>query len=198
MEPAEVEYKRSSGIGIIHIVIAAMWGAIGMVLDYLATLFTIGYGMVVLYPGAAAMAVGGIWHGPWAALGFYIGTVTGGILGGGVIPVQLIGPGLIAVIETLIPFVAFKLLKADASLRNWKGWAVFIAFGAVIPMVVTATWYIMVSMGFGLITWEIAQVIWIWWVISETITILIFAPPILLVGTKAAMKSRGYVKGWIT
>ncbi|HJX23804.1 MAG TPA: hypothetical protein VJ574_05300 [Candidatus Bathyarchaeia archaeon] len=194
----EVEYTKSRGIGIIHIAIAAMWGAIGMVLDYLATFITIGYGITTFYPGAAAMAIGGMWHGPWAALGFYFGNITGGILGGGVIPVQLLGTGPSAAAEALIPFLAFRFFKANPGLKNWKDWGVFIAFAAVIPMVATATWYVLVNLLFGIITMAMVPPIWLSWMISSTVTILVLSPPILIVGTPAAMKNRGYVRGWLT
>jgi len=97
-------------------------------------------GVITFYFAVAFMIAFTLWFGVWGAIAAYIGCVIGaGIPAGLPISVNLYW-SLADLWQVLIPLVAFGLLKADATLKTKRGFAVFLIFGWLLNNLAGAIW----------------------------------------------------------
>lgn len=191
------EVTRPRGIRVIHLVIIAVVAAINTIASAAATVVQPFPGKAFIYLPVAIMPVFGIWFGPWA----FIGGVLSGILYGpfwGLPPHFAFISGLSDAYLALIPWLAFKALKADPDLKTIKDYAAYF----IIVVAITATseqlvYNAMCAYIFGFITPDLL----IAFTIAAIPGALIGTFPLslmLLKGLSGYVKRTPlYVKGWI-
>ncbi len=169
---------------------------IGTALAYLSErLLSVGYGVTVLWLGAAVVANGGIWFGAWGiAAGVMFPFLAGQLQE---LPIE---DGLSAVlpnlIEGLMPALAFRWLAADPALSDQRSQAAYAVWAALLPSVtggVLAAWFWVVL---GKADPDTFRLLALDWSLSNTAVVLIFGFPAAYLLTPI-LRERGWlVQGW--
>jgi hypothetical protein len=187
------------GVQPIHIVLLALCSAIATVLAIISVQLV----PVVTIPGVSGLflAAGfyvpfGLWWGIWGAVA---GGISGFLLIATGTPVPLavfffIGDFL----ESLVPLIAFRVLKLDVGLRNAKsviGYIVFGVIGGALASALIGPTGIIVTAGLSMDAWLPT---FIPWLIGDMIVILVIGIVLLRVLTPVIERMPGYVRHYLS
>jgi len=182
-------FRRGLGIVICLTVI-------GTVLAYLSErLLSVGYGVTVLWLGAAVIANGAIWFGGWGVAAGMIFPFLAGQLQG-----LALEDGLSAVLPNLIegamPALAFRWLAADPALSDRRSQIAYAVWAALLPSLTggpLAAWFWVVL---GKADPDTFRLLAFDWSLSNTAVVLIFGFPAAFM-LSPALRERGWlVQGW--
>ncbi|HWQ66655.1 MAG TPA: hypothetical protein VN372_07275 [Methanospirillum sp.] len=153
-------------------------------------------GVNAFFIAAVVMILSALWFGGWGVLAMYTGLVLSGYFLEGY-QIGFILPFILADLwQAAIPLVAFRELSADPGLRSRRDIAIFLLFGVIGGPLAGAVWGVhwLASGGYipaGMYHQAIGT-----WFFSNAIPILLFATPILWLGTEYVRRSELYIAGW--
>lgn len=189
----EGEKRRAS---ITHIVITALLIGIGAVVGAFGSFsFPLGFGVNFFWPAIAVQNVGGIWFGGWGVLaGALFPLISNGITGTPIYVSLAYIPG--NAFQAFIPALAFRLLKADPSLKSTRDYIVLV-LSIAIGSAIGAIWGPMVVLrSFGLLTASSLPLFIFGWFAGNTIPGIIFGIILLKALSSVVVRSSSFVKGW--
>ncbi len=194
------ELYAPKGVSPLHIVLTAvMAGVLAITILFAAITTTVVPGVAALYPATALEVVFGIWFGVWGAVAAYIGLLIAGSYAGW-FPLPL---GIILSLSdfaaALIPAAAFRLFRADPSLKNWRDWIIYVAFGIILSSVIPSLYYNSINLAIGWLPgMEAFWLAVISWNIGNYIVTTVIGIPLLKVVTPYIKRSGLYVQKWLS
>jgi integral membrane sensor domain MASE1 len=145
--------------------------------------FNIAPGASSFYIVVAFMVVFTLWFGIWGAVAAYTGCFIGAGILSGIPPDVSLYWSLADLWQVLIPLLAFRVLKADPSLRSVRDVGILLVSGVFLNNLAGALWGSMSLAVGGEIPWsEINTVFYEWW-LGNCIVCLLLVPPILYLVT---------------
>jgi len=159
-------------------------------------LLSVGYGVTVLWLGAAVIANGGIWFGAWGVVAGMLFPVLAGQIQGLDLEDSLLTL-LPNFIEGLVPAAVFRGLRADPALSDRRSQIIYALWAAVLPSAVGGT----LAASFWLLLekadWPAFRLLALDWSLSNMAVVLIFGFPAAFVLTPL-LRERGWlVEGWL-
>ena len=190
----EKEVTRPS-VGVMQLVIVAIVAAIVTVTAILSSFVTFVPGISFFYIPLGLEVAFGAWFGIWGVIGSWIGAFLYNPFYG--IPI-LYGAvtGISDSIGAWMGLIAFKLLRADPSLRKPKDWIICIVICLVIANPLEALVYglALVPLGWYTVEYAIGE----GWIIMTMMDWIPFATqfPVLLILSPFIKKTPLYIDGW--
>jgi len=193
----EKELRIERKPGTIHVVVTAVMSGLIAVIGYLTHNF-LPHMVITVWPTTGLFAVAGIWFGAWGVLAAYIGNTISAMSALGLVVSAT--QSLSTIFQALIPAWAFRFFKADPRLTTSRDLTIFLVFGVIVPgfvstLIAPPIWFI-----FGLVP-NIEAMIYVMmpgWFLSNVLITPIIAWPLMKATSRAVMKSRAYVKRWLS
>ena len=158
--------------------------------------FNIAPGASSFYIVVAFMVVFTLWFGMWGAVAAYTGCFVGAGILSGIPPDVSLYWSLADLWQVLIPLLAFRVLKADPSLRSVRDVGILLVSGVFLNNLAGAIWGSMSLAVGGEIPWsEINTVFYEWW-LGNCIVCLLLVPPILYLVTPVIRDHNLFVRDY--
>jgi len=158
--------------------------------------FNIAPGASSFYIVVAFMVVFTLWFGMWGAVAAYTGCFIGAGILSGIPPDVSLYWSLADFWQVLIPLLAFRVLKADPSLRSVRDVGILLVSGVFLNNLAGALWGSMSLAVGGEIPWsEINTVFYEWW-FGNCIVCLLLVPPILYLVTPVIRDHNLFVRDY--
>jgi hypothetical protein len=181
--------KEHIALFAVLVVVNALLAAFGEITTGVAP------GISSFYIAVAFMIAFALWFGGWGVLAAYLGCVIGaGVTGGVPAGVNLVW-SLADVWQVLIPFVAFRVFRADIALPTWRDFGIFLAFGWFLNNLAGAAWGVASFAIGGVIPWSAAAGLFRSWFIGNLIVTILITPPLLVFLTPRLREAGLLVKG---
>jgi len=182
--------------GIVHVVMLALFTGIGIVVGTFGSL-AVPLGFVsAFWPGQAVQSIGSIWFGWWGgiAAGLFP-LISNSLSGSAPLPVSIAYlPANI--LQGMIAGWAFRMLKADPSLKNGRDWGIWILWGSLVPNAIGAAWGSTMLVAFGLITQAAQLTTFIGWFIGNSIPTIVLGSLVLKYVSPLVVRSKSFCKGY--
>jgi hypothetical protein len=153
-------------------------------------------GVSALYAVVALMIVFTLWFGMYGAVAAYAGCLIGaGLLSGIPIDVSMYW-SLADLWQVLIPLLAFRVFRADPSLRSMRDVRVLAVFGIVINNMAGALWgSVTLALG-GIVSWEAVVSVFSGWLIGNFVVCIVLVPVFLYFGTPIIRDHELFVRNY--
>jgi hypothetical protein len=180
-DPDLQEYNRRSSKPVIFSILLFI---LLVCVDTLAAKFAvfsfgIAPGVSSIYVVVAVMIVCSLWFGMWGALAAYAGCYIGaGIPGGIPAGINLVW-SLADFWQVIIPLVAFRTLKVEASPTGVKDVLVLLIFGVLLNNMAGAFWGSMTLALGGVISWNDVIPVFYGWLSGNVVSCLVLVPALL-------------------
>ncbi|WP_273836990.1 hypothetical protein [Halococcus sp. PRR34] len=192
----EVQEGESRESGPVHVIMTALFIGIGIVVGTFGSLAVpIGF-TSAFWPGQAIQSVGAVWFGAWGIIaGTLFPVISNTISGSAPIPVSIAYiPGNL--VQTALAAVALKQFNGHPALRERRDWILFIGIGVLLANLLGSLWGTSVLLAFGLITAEAFPVVWLGWMIGNSVPGIILGVVLLKYVTPVIIDSKAFVKNW--
>lgn len=192
----EVEKGEVRRPGIVHIVMLALFTGIGIVVGTFGSLaIPIGF-VSAFWPGQAIQAVGSIWYGMWGGIAaFVFPLISNSLSGSAPLPVSIAYVPA-NFVQGMAAGWAFRLFKADPSLKTGKSWVVFTLVAIIAANIFGAAWGSTVLRLFGLITPAAHLVTFAGWFVGNTVASWILGAILLRFVSPLVVRTKAFCKGY--
>jgi len=165
-----------------------------LVAKFVVFSFTTGPGTSFLYIVVAVMIITTLWFGLYGAIAAYAGCWLGAGILSGLSPAVSLVWSVADLIQVLIPLFAFRLLGADAAIKNRRDLLVLVLFGIVLNNLAGAVWGTLTLLEAGSIA--TADLSWVFsgWVIGNIIVSAIIVPFVLYFFTPVIRRHELFVR----
>jgi hypothetical protein len=147
-----------------------------LVAKYVVFSFSIAPGVSLFYAVVALMIVTTLWFGMYGALAAYAGCYIGAGILSGLPPDVSLYWSLADFWQVLIPLVAFRVLKADPSLRSTRDLGILVVFGIILNNVAGALWGSVTLAAPGIIPWAEVPSVFFGWLIGNIVVCIVLVP----------------------
>jgi integral membrane sensor domain MASE1 len=180
-DPQVPEYSRRSSKPVVFSILLFI---VLVCIDALAAKFAvfsfgIAPGVSSIYVVVAVMIVFTLWFGMWGAFAAYAGCYIGaGMLGGIPAGINLVW-SLADSWQVIIPLLAFRTLKVDASPTDVKDILALLIFGVLLNNLAGAFWGSTTLALGGVISWSGVIPVFYGWLSGNVISCLVLVPALL-------------------
>jgi hypothetical protein len=147
-----------------------------LVAKYVVFSFSIAPGVSFFYTVVALMIVTTLWFGMYGAVAAYAGCYIGAGILSGLPPDVSLYWSLADFWQVLIPLIAFRLLKADPSLRSSRDLGILVVFGILLNNVAGALWGSVALAVPGIIAWAEVPSVFFGWLIGNIVVCIALVP----------------------
>ncbi|MEM2005605.1 MAG: hypothetical protein QW705_01095 [Zestosphaera sp.] len=183
--------------GVVHVVVFVFLSALGALSATLSSFLQVSYGISWFYLAVVIQILGGVWFGLWGVLAGVFFPIVGDLTGG--IPISISISLLPAnLVQSLIPALAFRLLKADPRLRSSRDWITFIMSCVIFNNVLGAYLGTTAMLSWGFITGEIYYGVMASWFLGNVLPAVSVGVPVLKGLSPMVVNHRAFCKGWLT
>jgi hypothetical protein len=147
-----------------------------LVAKYVVFSFSIAPGVSFFYTVVALMIVTTLWFGMYGAVAAYAGCYIGAGILSGLPPDVSLYWSLADFWQVLIPLIAFKVLKADPSLRSIRDLGILVVFGIILNNVAGALWGSVSLAVPGIIPWAEVPSVFFGWLVGNIIVCIALVP----------------------
>jgi integral membrane sensor domain MASE1 len=147
-----------------------------LVAKYAVFSFSIAPGVSFFYTVVALMIVTTLWFGMYGAVAAYAGCYIGAGILSGVPPDVSLYWSLADFWQVIIPLVAFRVLKADPSLRSIRDLGILVVFGIILNNIAGALWGSATLALAGTIPWGEVPLVFYGWLIGNIIVCITLVP----------------------
>jgi hypothetical protein len=147
-----------------------------LVAKYVVFSYSIAPGVSVFYTVVALMIVTTLWFGMYGAVAAYAGCYIGAGILSGLPPDVSLYWSLADFWQVLIPLVAFRVLKADPSLRSTRDLGILVVFGIILNNVAGALWGSVSLAVPGIIPWAEVPSVFSGWLIGNLVICIVLVP----------------------
>jgi integral membrane sensor domain MASE1 len=147
-----------------------------LVAKYVVFSYSIAPGVSFFYTVVALMIVTTLWFGMYGALAAYAGCYIGAGILSGVPPDVSLYWSLADFWQVIIPLVAFRVLKADPSLRTLRDLGILVVFGIILNNIAGALWGSATLALSGSIPWAEVPSVFYGWLIGNIIVCITLVP----------------------
>ena len=147
-----------------------------LVAKYVVFSFSIAPGVSLFYTVVALMIVTTLWFGMYGAVAAYAGCYIGAGILSGLPPDVSLYWSLADFWQVLIPLIAFRVLKADPSLRSTRDLGILVVFGIILNNVAGALWGSVTLAVPGIIQWAAVPSVFFGWLIGNLVVCIVLVP----------------------
>jgi len=147
-----------------------------LVAKYVVFSFSIAPGVSLFYTVVALMIVTTLWFGMYGAVAAYAGCYIGAGILSGLPPDVSLYWSLADFWQVLIPLIAFRVLKADPSLRSTRDLGILVVFGIILNNVAGALWGSVTLAVPGIILWAEVPSVFFGWLIGNLVVCIVLVP----------------------
>jgi integral membrane sensor domain MASE1 len=147
-----------------------------LVAKYVVFSFSIAPGVSFFYTVVALMIVTTLWFGMYGALAAYAGCYIGAGILSGLPPDVSLYWSLADFWQVIIPLIAFRVLKADPSLRSIRDLGILVVFGIIINNIAGALWGSATLALSGSIPWAEVPSVFYGWLIGNLVVCIVLGP----------------------
>jgi integral membrane sensor domain MASE1 len=147
-----------------------------LVAKYVVFSFSIAPGVSFFYTVVALMIVTTLWFGMYGAVAAYAGCYIGAGILSGLPPDVSLYWSLADFWQVLIPLIAFRVLKADPSLRSTRDLVILVVFGIILNNVAGALWGSVTLALPGTIPWGEVPSVFSGWLIGNLVVCIVLVP----------------------
>jgi hypothetical protein len=147
-----------------------------LVAKYVVVSFSIAPGVSFFYTVVALMIVTTLWFGMYGAVAAYAGCYIGAGILSGIPPDVSLYWSLADFWQVIIPLIAFKVLKADPSLRSTRDFGILVVFGIILNNVAGALWGSVSLAVPGIIAWAEVPSVFFGWLVGNIIVCIALVP----------------------
>lgn len=147
-----------------------------LVAKYVIFSYSIAPGVSFFYTVVALMIVTTLWFGMYGAVAAYAGCYIGAGILSGLPPDVSLYWSLADFWQVLIPLIAFKVLKADPSLRSARDLGILVVFGIILNNVAGALWGSVTLALPGTIPWGEVPSVFFGWLIGNIVVCIVLVP----------------------
>jgi integral membrane sensor domain MASE1 len=147
-----------------------------LVAKYVIFSYSIAPGVSFFYTVVALMIVTTLWFGMYGAMAAYAGCYIGAGILSGLPPDVSLYWSLADFWQVLIPLLAFKVLKADPSLRSARDLGILVVFGIILNNVAGALWGSVTLALPGTIPWGEVPSVFFGWLIGNIVVCIVLVP----------------------
>jgi hypothetical protein len=147
-----------------------------LVAKYVVVSFSIAPGVSFFYTVVALMIVTTLWFGMYGAVAAYAGCYIGAGILSGIPPDVSLYWSLADFWQVIIPLIAFKVLKADPSLRSTRDFGILVVFGIIVNNIAGALWGSVSLAVPGIIAWAEVPSVFFGWLIGNIVVCIVLVP----------------------
>lgn len=147
-----------------------------LVAKYVVFSFSIAPGVSFFYTVVALMIVTTLWFGMYGAVAAYAGCYIGAGILSGLPPDVSLFWSLADFWQVLIPLIAFRVFKADPSLRSARDLGILVVFGIILNNVAGALWGSVALALPGTIPWGEVPSVFFGWLIGNIVVCIVLVP----------------------
>jgi hypothetical protein len=147
-----------------------------LVAKYVVFSFSIAPGVSFFYTVVALMIVTTLWFGMYGAIAAYAGCYIGAGILSGLPPDVSLYWSLADFWQVIIPLIAFKVLKADISLRSTRDFGILVVFGILLNNVAGALWGSVALAIPGIIAWAEGPSVFFGWLVGNIVVCIALVP----------------------
>jgi integral membrane sensor domain MASE1 len=147
-----------------------------LVAKFVVFSFSIAPGASFFYVVVAVMIVTTLWFGMYGAVAAYMGCYIGAGILSGLSPDVSLYWSLADFWQVLIPLLAFRLLKADPSIRSIRDLGIVVVFGVILNNLIGAIWGTLTLALLGSISWGDIGQVFSGWLTGNVVVCIIFVP----------------------
>ena len=147
-----------------------------LVAKYVVFSFSIAPGVSSFYTVVALMIVTTLWFGMYGAVAAYAGCYIGAGILSGLPPDVSLYWSLADFWQVLIPLIAFRVLKADPSLKSTRDLGILVVFGIILNNVAGALWGSVTLAVSGIIPWAEVSSVFFGWLIGNIVVCIALVP----------------------
>lgn len=182
--------------GVVHVVVFVFLTALGALSATLSSFLQVSYGISWFYLAVVVQVVGGVWFGLWGVLAGVFFPIVGDLTGGIPISVSIsLLPANLA--QSLVPAMAFRILKADPRLASGRDWAIFVVSCVVLNNALGAYLGTTAMLLWGFITEEIYYGIVASWFLGNVLPTVLVGTPVLKGLSPIIISHRAFCKRWL-
>jgi hypothetical protein len=147
-----------------------------LVAKYVVFSFSIAPGVSFFYTVVALMIVTTLWFGMYGAIAAYAGCYIGAGILSGLPPDVSLYWSLADFWQVIIPLIAFRVLKADPSLRSTRDFGILVVFGILLNNVAGALWGSVALAIPGIIAWAEVPSVFFGWLVGNIVVCIALVP----------------------
>lgn len=147
-----------------------------LVAKYVVFSFSIAPGVSFFYTVVALMIVTTLWFGMYGAIAAYAGCYIGAGILSGLPPYVSLYWSLADFWQVIIPLIAFRVLKADPSLRSTRDFGILVVFGILLNNVAGALWGSVALAIPGIIAWAEVPSVFFGWLVGNIVVCIALVP----------------------
>jgi hypothetical protein len=147
-----------------------------LVAKYVVFSFSIAPGVSFFYTVVALMIVTTLWFGMYGAIAAYAGCYIGAGILSGLPPGVSLYWSLADFWQVIIPLIAFRVLKADPSLRSTRDFGILVVFGILLNNVAGALWGSVALAIPGIIAWAEVPSVFFGWLVGNIVVCIALVP----------------------
>ena len=147
-----------------------------LVAKYVIFSFSIAPGVSFFYTVVALMIVTTLWFGMYGAIAAYAGCYIGAGILSGLPPDVSLYWSLADFWQVIIPLIAFRVLKADPSLRSTRDFGILVVFGILLNNVAGALWGSVALAIPGIIAWAEVPSVFFGWLVGNIVVCIALVP----------------------